>query len=168
MNTESFLSLGTFKKFFVFISLVKVTFSGFLSLYFDLQLQAVVYLRVVENLYITVMALVGFSTSAALAYQPMGTIWGRWTKRRHGALCFIMALGLFWDIVTGLPWTPSHTNILFPCWCQMSLTLICYQRIIVDSHRKKLLTHIPVTDSTKRISLSVPGLTIYPHDKEWV
>ena len=66
MNTESFLSLRTFKKFFVFISLVKVffSFSGFFSLYFDLQLQAVVYLRVVENLYITVMALVGFSTSA--------------------------------------------------------------------------------------------------------
>ena len=66
MNTESFLSLRTFKKFFVFISLVKVffSFSGFLSLYLDLQLQAVVYLRVVENLYITVMALVGFSTSA--------------------------------------------------------------------------------------------------------
>ena len=67
MNTESFLSLRTFKKFFVFLSLVKVFFlffPGFFSLYFDLQLQAVVYLRVVQNLYITVMALVGFSTSA--------------------------------------------------------------------------------------------------------
>ena len=64
MNTESFLSLRTFKKFCVFLSLVKVFFSVFFSLYFDLQLQAVVYLRVVENLYITVMALVGFSISA--------------------------------------------------------------------------------------------------------
>ena len=62
MNTESFLSLRTFKKFFMFISFF--SFSGFLSLYFDLQLQAVVYLRVVENLYKTMMALVGFSTSA--------------------------------------------------------------------------------------------------------
>ena len=68
MNTESFLSLRTFKKFSVFLSLEGVfSFSGFcifFSLYFDLQLQAVVYLRVTENLYITVMALVGFSTSA--------------------------------------------------------------------------------------------------------
>ena len=68
MNTESFLSLRTFKKFSVFLSLVKVffLFLGFVffSLYFDLQLQAVVYLRVIENLYITVMALMGFSTSA--------------------------------------------------------------------------------------------------------
>ena len=70
MNTESFLSLRTFKKFSVFLSLVKVFFLFLVfrififSLYFDLQLQAVIYLRVVENLYITVMALVGFSTSA--------------------------------------------------------------------------------------------------------
>ena len=65
MITESFQSLRTFKKFFVFLLLVKVffLFLGF-SLYFDLQLQAVVYLRVVENLYITVMTLVGFTTSA--------------------------------------------------------------------------------------------------------
>ena len=49
------------------------SFSGFciFSLYFDLQLQAVVYLRVIDNLYIAVMALVGFGTSAVqvLAYQ---------------------------------------------------------------------------------------------------
>ena len=66
MNTESFLSLRTFKKLFVFLSLVKVffLFMVFFSLYFVLQLQAVVYLCVVENPYITVMALVGFSTSA--------------------------------------------------------------------------------------------------------
>ena len=77
MNTESFLSLRTFKKFFVFLSLVKVffLFLGFVLfffiVYFDFQLQAVVYLHVVENLYITVMALVGFSNSAvqALSYQ---------------------------------------------------------------------------------------------------
>ena len=54
---------------FLFLSLVKVffLFLGFVfyfSLYFDLQLQAVVYLHVIENLYITVMTLVGFSTSA--------------------------------------------------------------------------------------------------------
>ena len=63
MNTESFLSLRTFKKF----SLVNVFFLFlfmFFSLHFVLQLQAVVYLCVVENPYITVMALVGFSTSA--------------------------------------------------------------------------------------------------------
>ena len=70
MNTESFLSLRTFKKFFVFLSLVKVFFRFFffwvLYFYFIVlcQLRAGVYLRVVENPYITVMALVGFSTSA--------------------------------------------------------------------------------------------------------
>ena len=68
MNTESFLSLRTVKKFSVFLSLVKVLYFLFLefvfyfSLYFDLQLQAVVYLRVIENLHIIVMAMVGFST----------------------------------------------------------------------------------------------------------
>ena len=36
-------------------------FVCFFSLYFDLQLPAVVYFRVVENLHITVMAMVGFS-----------------------------------------------------------------------------------------------------------
>ena len=69
MNTESFLSLRTFKKFFVFLSLVKVffLFLGFVFFFIVLcQLQAVVYLRVTENLYITVMALVGFSTSAGV------------------------------------------------------------------------------------------------------
>ena len=80
MNTESFLSLRTFKKFFVFLSLVKVFFlsssSGFcifISLYF-VNCKLRVYLRVTENPYITVMALVGFSTSAvqALAYQKWG------------------------------------------------------------------------------------------------
>ena len=35
----------------------------------------------------------------------MGTIWGPLNKKASGAQCFIMALGLFWDIyiVTGLP-----------------------------------------------------------------
>ena len=68
MSIESFLSLRTFKKFSVFLSLVKVFFHFLgivlFSLYFDLQLHAVVHLRVNENLYITVMALVGFSASA--------------------------------------------------------------------------------------------------------
>ena len=54
MNTESFLSLRTFKKFSVFLSLVKVFFLFLgvvlFSLYFDLQLHAVVHLRVNENL----------------------------------------------------------------------------------------------------------------------
>jgi len=66
--TYLLLSLRTFKKFFVFLLLVKVffLFLGFVffSLNFDYQLQAVVYLHVVENLYITAMALVGFNTSA--------------------------------------------------------------------------------------------------------
>ena len=70
MNTESFLSLRTFKKFFVFLSLVKVfflfLFLGFVFLFHCTLSTArcCIYLRVVENPYITVMALVGFSTSA--------------------------------------------------------------------------------------------------------
>ena len=68
MNTESFLSLRTFKKFFVFLSLVKVFFL-FLGFYFyfivHCQLQAMsISACITENPYITVMALVGFSTSA--------------------------------------------------------------------------------------------------------
>ena len=61
-------------------------------------------LLVKENLYITVMALVGFSASAvqALTYQN-GDYMGSLNKKASGAQCFIMALGLFWDIVTGLP-----------------------------------------------------------------
>ena len=57
-----------------------------------------------KYLYITVMALVGFSTSAvqALTYQN-GDYMGSLNKKASGAQCFIMALGLFWDIVTGLP-----------------------------------------------------------------
>ena len=57
-----------------------------------------------EYIYITVMALVGFGTSAvqALAYQN-GDYMGSLNKKASGAQCFIMALGLFWDIVTGLP-----------------------------------------------------------------
>ena len=109
MNTESFLSLRTFKKFSLLLSLVKVffLFLGFVfyfSLYFFIQLQAVVYLHVIYNLYITVMALVGFSASAvqALTYQN-GDYMGSLNKKASGAQCFIMALGLFWDIVTGLP-----------------------------------------------------------------
>ena len=68
MNTESFLSLRTFKKFFVFLSLVKVFFL-FLGFYFYFivlcQLQAMsISACITENPYITVMALAGFSTSA--------------------------------------------------------------------------------------------------------
>ena len=67
------------------------------------------------NLYITVMALVGFSASAvqALTYQN-GDYMGSLNKKASGAQCFIMALGLFWDIVTGLPWTPNGVGSLEP------------------------------------------------------
>ena len=69
------------------------------------QLYAVsVYLHVDGNLYITVMAQVGCSTSAvqALTYQN-GDYMGSLNKKASGAQCFIMASGLFWDIVIGLP-----------------------------------------------------------------
>ena len=64
---------------------------------------------------ITVMALVGFSASAvqALTYQN-GDYMGSLNKKASGAQCFIMALGLFWDIVTGLPWTPNGVSSLGP------------------------------------------------------
>ena len=67
------------------------------------------------EIYITVMALVGFSASAvqALAYQN-GDYMGSLNKKASGAQCFIMALGLFWDIVTGLPWTPNGVGSLEP------------------------------------------------------
>ena len=56
------------------------------------------------NLYITIMALVGFSASAVLVltYQNEDYM-GSLNKKASGAQCLIMALGLFWDIVTGLP-----------------------------------------------------------------
>ena len=46
------------------------------------------------------MALVGFSASAvqALAYQN-GDYMGSLNKKASGAQCFLMALGLFWDII---------------------------------------------------------------------
>ena len=61
------------------------------------------------------MALVGFSASAvqALTYQN-GDYMGLLNKKASGAQCFIMALGLFWDIVTGLPWTPNGVGSLEP------------------------------------------------------
>ena len=39
---------------------------------------------------------------------------GSLNKKASGAHCFIMALGLFWDIVTGLPWTPNGVGSLEP------------------------------------------------------
>ena len=50
------------------------------------------------------MALVGFSASAvqALTYQNGDYMEVAEAKNVSGAQCFIMALGLFWDIVTGL------------------------------------------------------------------
>ena len=74
------------------------------SLYSDLStVCCLLYLHVNVNLYITVMALVGFSASAvqALMYQN-GDYMGSLNKKASGAQCFIIALGLFWDIVTGL------------------------------------------------------------------
>ena len=61
------------------------------------------------------MALVGFSASAvqALMYQN-GDYMGSLNKKASGAQCFIMALGLFWNIVTGLPWTPNGVGSLEP------------------------------------------------------
>ena len=61
------------------------------------------------------MALVGFSASAvqALTYQN-GDYMGSLNKKASGAQCFIMALGLFWDIITGLPWTPNGVGSLEP------------------------------------------------------
>ena len=35
-------------------------------------------------------------------------------KKASCAQCFIMDLGLFWDIVTGLPWTPNGVGSLEP------------------------------------------------------
>ena len=80
-----------------------------------IQLYVVLYLRVIENIYITVMASVGFGASAvlALAYQN-GDFIGSLNKKASGAQCFIMASGLFWDIVTSLPWTPNGVGSLEP------------------------------------------------------
>ena len=39
---------------------------------------------------------------------------GSLNKKASGAQCFIMALGLFWDIVTGLPWTPNGVSSVEP------------------------------------------------------
>ena len=39
---------------------------------------------------------------------------GSLNKKVSGAQCFVMALGLFWDIVTGLPWTPNGVGSLEP------------------------------------------------------
>ena len=42
---------------------------------------------------------------------------GSLNKKASGAQCFIMALGLFWDVVTGLPWTPNGVGSLEPKGC---------------------------------------------------
>ena len=116
------LAVEGLRCFFFFLGFV-----FYFSLYFDLPLQAVVYLRVIENLYITMMALVGFSTSAvqALAYQN-GDYMGSLNKKVSGAQCFIMGLGLFWDIAAGLPWTPNDVGSLEPrgtvSSCQVPIT----------------------------------------------
>ena len=39
---------------------------------------------------------------------------GSLNNKASGAQCFIMALGLFWDEETGLPWTPTGVGSLEP------------------------------------------------------
>ena len=55
------------------------------------------------------MALVGFSASVvqALTYQN-GDYMGSLNTKLSGAQCFIMALGLFWDIMRHV----SHTGVV--------------------------------------------------------
>ena len=62
------------------------------------------YVDFFTNLYITMIALVENSASAvqALTFQN-GDYMGSLNKKASGAQCFIMTIGLFWDIVTGLP-----------------------------------------------------------------
>ena len=73
------------------------------------------------------MALVGLSASAvqALTYQN-GDYMKLLNKKASGAQCFIMASGLFWDIVTGLPYTPNGVSSLEPrgtvSSCQVPIT----------------------------------------------
>ena len=45
------------------------------------------------------------------AYQN-GDYMGSLNKKASGAQCFIMALGLFWDIVTDLPEHPMASALL--------------------------------------------------------
>ena len=56
-------------------------------------------------LYITLMAL-HFKRWVPLTYQNRDYM-GSLNKKASGAQCFIMALGLFWDIMTDLTWTPN-------------------------------------------------------------
>ena len=55
--------------------------------------------------HITYLSFVSFKMSCYM---------GSLNKKASGAQCFIMALGLFWDIVTGLPWTPNGFGSLEP------------------------------------------------------
>ena len=55
----------------------------------------------------------GLYAVQALTYQN-GDYMGSLNKKASGAQCFILALGLFWDIVTGLPWTPNGVGSLGP------------------------------------------------------
>ena len=67
MNTESVLSLRTFTKFSVFFPLVKVFFSFWVLYYFHCSSTfncMLWYMCVNENLFMTMMALVGISASA--------------------------------------------------------------------------------------------------------
>ena len=52
----------------------------------------------------------------ALTYQN-GDYMGSLNKKASGAQCFIMALGLFWDIVTGLSWTPNGVGSVSRGYC---------------------------------------------------
>ena len=91
MNTESFLSLRTFKKFSVFLSLVKVfhfcLYLGFIVLftYIFLPLQLHVCTSTLPAS-ANVKALVGFGapTVQALTYPKWG-LGGRWTNKASSA-----------------------------------------------------------------------------------
>ena len=147
MNTESFLSLRTFKKFFVFLSLVKVFFL-FLGFVFFFHCTLSTASCVISACNWELLhnrdgpGGIQYLCSLALAYQN-GDYMGSLNKKASGAQCFIMALGLFWDIVTGLPWTPNGVGSLEPKGCCIFLPGAHYLTINspdgADSSLNKLL-----------------------------
>ena len=91
------------------------------------------------------------SAVQALTYQN-GDYMGSLNKKTSGAQCFIMALGLFWDIVTGLPWTPNGVGSLGPRGYCIFLPGAHYLTINspygADSSLNKLLLLLLPGDST--------------------
>ena len=173
MNTESFLSLRTFKKFFVFLSLVKVfflfLFSGFLFL-FHCTLSTASYEYICVYNWEPLHNRDGpggiqYLCSLSAGVPKMGTIWGRWTKRASGAQCFIMALGLFWDIVTGLPWTPNGVGSLEPKGCCIFLPGAHYLTINspdgADSSLNKLLQLLLLSKIARKHYLNLTLSLVY-------